>query len=78
MSKFMHLQIKYHPSISLEKVKFVCYSVPSTNTSELITRIYAVDSLQYFHQSNLSKQEVKLKNLESFNTEAEKYTKKLK
>ena len=56
MSKFIRLSIKYHPSISSEMVKFVCYSAPSTNTSESLTRISAVDSLQRSDQSNLPNQ----------------------
>ena len=76
--KFMCLFVKYHPSISLDMVKFVCYSVPSTNLSEFITCISAVYSLQLSDQRNLSKQEGRLRNMDSFNTEAEKSTKKLK
>ena len=58
--------------VSLEMVKFVCYSMPSTNMSELITRISAVYSLQRSEQINLAKQEGRLNNMESFNNEEEK------
>ena len=75
MREFMCLSIKYHPSISSE---MVCYSIPSTNTSELITRISEVYSFQRSDQIHSSKQEGILKKLDSFKTKAEKSIKKLK
>ena len=78
MSKFMHLSIKYHPIISSDMVKFVCYSHPSTNNSEFLTRISAVKYLQHSNQSQLSKLDNRLKKLEYFNTKAEKSINNLK
>ena len=78
MIKFIHLSIRDHPSISLEMVKFVFCSVPSTNTSELLTCIYAVESLQRSDQRNLAKHEGRLKKLNSFKYEVEKSINKLK
>ena len=74
----MNLSIKYHPSISSEMVNFVCYIVTSINMSEFLTPISTVKYLQRSDKINLAKQEVKLKNLESFNTEAEKSIKNFK
>ena len=55
MIKFMFFSIKYLPSISLRMVKFVCYRVPSNNTSELLTHISTVKYLQCSDQINLAK-----------------------
>ena len=78
MIEFMSMSIKYHPNISSEMVKFVCYSVPSTNTSEFPTRVSSVKSLQRYDQRNLSKQESRLKKLKFFKTEAYESIKKFK
>ena len=59
-------------------MKFVCCSVPSTNTSEFLPQISVVEYLQRSDQSNLVKHEVRLKKLESFKTEVEKSINKLK
>ena len=37
---------KDHPSISSEMVKFVCYSQPTANFSEFLTRFNSVESMQ--------------------------------
>ena len=78
MIKFMRFSIKDHPSISSEVAKFVCYIVPSTNTSEFLTRISAADSLQCSYQRNLAKYKGRLKKMDTFKTETEKYINKLK
>ena len=74
----MRFSIKDHPSISSEMVKFLCYSVLSTNTSEFLTRISAADSLQCSYQRNLAKYKGRLKKMDTFKTEAEKSINKLK
>ena len=63
MIEFMHLSIKYHPSIYSDMVIFLWYSQPSTNTSEFLTRISAVNYLQHYYQIQLSKQETRIKEL---------------
>ena len=78
MSEFMKLSIKDHPSISSEMVKFVCYSQPTADTSDLLTRLHGVESLQRADQSNISKLESRTKKLESWKSDAEKLLKKLK
>ena len=78
MIKFMCFSIKDHSSISSDMVNFVCYSVPSTNTSEFLTRVSTVQSLQRSEKINLFKQGGRLKKMYTFNTEAEKSIKKLK
>ena len=75
---FMKLSIKGHPSISSEMVKFVCYSQPTADTSELLTQLHGLESLQHANQSNISKLESRTKKLESWKTDAEKLLKKLK
>ena len=59
-------------------MKFVGYSEPSTNISEFLTCIYEVKSLKGSDQISLAKQEKRLKNMKSFNTNADKYINKLK
>ena len=78
MSEFMKLSIKDHPSISSEMVKFVCYSQPTADSSELLSRISGVESLQRANQSNISKQETRIKRLETWKGETDKLLKKLK
>ena len=78
MAAFMKLSIKDHPSVSSEMVKFVCYSQPANDASELLSRVAGVESLQRADQSNISKIESRLKKLETWKTEADKTLKKLK
>ena len=54
MSVFMCFSIKYYPSICLEMVKFLFYSMPSTNMSQLLICISAVKYFLFSDQSNLS------------------------
>ena len=78
MSEFMRLSIRDHPSISSEMVKFVCYTQPSANTSDIISRLSAVENLQRSDQSNVSKHDSRLKKVEAWKTETDKLVKKLK
>ena len=78
MSESMKLSIKDHPSISSEMVKFVCYSQPSTDSTELLSRISGLESMQRADQSNISKIETRLKRVETWKGESEKLLKKLK
>ena len=55
MHSFMRLDIKNHPSISSEMVKFICYSQPASDTAEVLTRLASTESMQRTHQSTLSK-----------------------
>ena len=78
MADFMRLSIKDHPSISSEMVKFVCYSQPSNDSSELLSRIAGVESLQRADQSNIAKMETRLKRVETWKGDTDKIVKKLK
>jgi hypothetical protein len=78
MEQFMRLSIKDHPSISSEMVKFVCYSQPASDASALESRVTAVEALQRSDQSTLSKLEPRVKRLETWKAEADKWIKKLK
>ena len=78
MSEFMKLSIKDHPSISSEMVKFVCYSQPSADASELLTRLNGVESMQRADQSNISKLDSRLKKTEGWKADSDKLLKKLK
>ena len=78
MQQFMKLSIKDHPSISSETVKFVCYAQPTADSTELISRISGVESLQRADQSNISKMDTKIKKIEAWKTDSDKLLKKLK
>ena len=78
MGEFMKLAIKDHPSISSEMVKFVCYSQPTADTSEVLTRLHSVETLQRADQSNISKLETRLKKVETWKSDSDKLLKKLK
>ena len=78
MEQFMRLSIKDHPSISSEMVKFVCYSQPASDASALESRVTAVEALQRSDQSILSKLEPRVKRMETWKAEADKWIKKLK
>lgn len=78
MEEYMRLNIKDHPSISSEMVKFICYSQPSTDTAEVLGRLGNLETLQRGDQSNISKLENKIKALQSWKSDAEKTLKQLK
>ena len=78
MQEFMKLAIKDHPSISSEMVKFVCYSQPTSDTSEFSNRISALEALQRADQGNIAKLDNRAKKIESWKSEADKLLKKLK
>jgi hypothetical protein len=77
MAEFMRLNIKDHPSISSEMVKFVCYSQPATDTAEVLGRLTNVESLQRGDQSSISRLEGRLKKVETWKQDTEKTVKKL-
>ena len=78
MQEFSRLDIKDHPSISSEMVKFVCYSQLSSDASLVLNRLSTVESLQRSDQSNLSKLEGRAKRVETWRADSEKILKKLK
>jgi hypothetical protein len=78
MQEFMRLDITDHPSISLEMVKFVCYSQPATSASDLFSQVQAVESLQRSDLSNISKLEARTKRIETWKSDVDKSIKKLK
>ena len=78
MDSFMRLNIKDHPSISSEMVKFICYSQPSSDASNLMNRLGNLETLQRGDQSAISKLESKVKTLQTWKTDAEKLLKQLK
>ena len=78
MGEFMKLSIKDHPRISSEMVKFVCYSQPTADTSDLVSRVHSVESLQRADQSNIAKLEGRVKKLEGWKNDSDKVLKKLK
>jgi hypothetical protein len=78
MHSFMRLDIKNHPSISSEMVKFICYSQPASDTSEVLSRLAATESMQRTQQSNISKLDLKAKKVDTWKSETEKLLKKLK
>ena len=78
MAEFMKLSIKDHPSISSEMVKFVCYSQPTADSSEMLSRLSGLESLQRADQSNISKLDNRIKKIESWKGDSDKLLKKLK
>jgi hypothetical protein len=76
MHSFMRLDIKNHPSISSEMIKFICYSQPVSDTAEVLTRLTATESMQHTHQSNLSKLELKSKKIDVWKLGTDKLFKK--
>jgi hypothetical protein len=78
MHSFMRLDIKNHPSISSEMVKFICYSQPASDTTEVLSRLTATESMQRTHQSNISKLDLKAKKIDTWKAETDKLLKKLK
>jgi hypothetical protein len=78
MSGFMRLNIKDHPSISSEMVKFICYSQPATDTAEVLSRLSSNESSIRTNQSNISKLETKARKIDVWKVELDKLIKKLK
>ena len=78
MQEFMRLDIKDHPSISSEMVKFICYSQPSHDTADVLSRLAAAEVLVRSNQSSIAKFDSRLKKLESHRVESDKLLKKLK
>jgi hypothetical protein len=78
MHSFMRLDIKNHPSISSEMVKFICYSQPASDTSEVLNRLAATESMQRTQQSNISKLDLKAKKVDTWKADTDKLLKKLK
>ena len=78
MHSFMRLDIKNHPSISSEMVKFICYSQPASDTAEVLTRLASTESMQRTHQSTLSKLDLKSKKIDVWKADTDKLLKKIK
>ena len=78
MHDFTRLEIKNHPSISSEMVKFVCFSQPATDTADLIHRLAVTENIAKQAQGVGSKLETRTKKLEVANTDINKVLKKLK
>ena len=78
MKQFMRLDIKDHPSISSEMVKFICYSQPSHDTADVLARLSAAETLMRTNQSSIAKFDTRLKKLEAHRVETDKLLKKLK
>ena len=78
MRAFMRLDIKDHPSISSEMVKFICYSQPSHDTADILMRLSAAETLMRTNQGSIAKLDSRLKKLEAHRTESDKLLKKLK
>ena len=58
-------------------VKFICYSQPASDTAEVFTCLAATESMQCTHQSNLSKLELKSKNIDVWKADTDKLLKKI-
>ena len=71
MAEFTSIYINYHPRISSEIVRYVCYNQPASYASLLDIRLTAVEYLQRYDQSNISKMDARLKRVDSFNTKAD-------
>ncbi len=78
MDSFMRLNIKDHPSISSEMVKFICYAQPSSEASTLLSRMSNLETLQRGDQSQISRLETKVKSLQSWKSDAERLLKNMK
>ena len=78
MQDFMRLDIKDHPSISSEMVKFICYSQPSHDSADLLDRLSTAEALMRTNQGAIAKLDSRLKKLETHRVESDKLLKKLK
>ena len=58
-------------------VKFICYSQPSTDTAEVMSRLSNLETLQRGDQSSISRLEPRVKRLETWKTETDKVVKRL-
>jgi hypothetical protein len=76
MKEYMRLNIHDHPSISSEMVKFVCYAQPASDTSDLISKLNAVEEQVKKSVSMTSKHESRIKRFENWKDEASKQLKK--
>ena len=77
MKEFMRLNLRDHPSISSEMVKFVCYSQPASDTSRVLEQIDELSSLSKKTAATLSKHESRIKKIENWKDEATKTLKKV-
>lgn len=77
MEEYSRLSIKDHPSISSEMVKFICYSQPSTDTAEVMTRLGNLETLQRGDQSAIARLDTRVKRVETWKNESDKTIKKL-
>jgi hypothetical protein len=77
MKEFMRLNLRDHPSISSEMVKFVCYSQPASDTSKVINQLSELTEAHKKVASTVSKHESRIKKLENWREEAAKTLKKV-
>ena len=77
MKEFMRLNLRDHPSISSEMVKFVCYSQPASDTSRVINQLSELTESHKKVASTVSKNESCIKKLENWHKEATKTLKKV-
>ena len=59
-------------------VKFICYSQPASDTTAVLSRLSAAESMQRTQQSNISKLDLKAKKVDTWKSDTEKLLKKLK
>lgn len=78
MHGFMRLDIKDHPSISSEMVKFICYSQLSHDNADVLARLSSAETLMRTNQSSIAKLDARLKKLEAHRVGSNKLLKKLK
>ena len=78
MHSYMIMDIKNHPSISSEMVKFMCFGLPTSDNTEMQNKLSSVESMQRTNQSNLSKLELKAKKFDTWKADIDKLLKKIK
>ena len=77
MKEFMRLNLRDHPSISSEMVKFVCYSQPASDTARVLDQIEEMTSSTKKTAATLAKHESRIKKIENWKEEATKTLKKV-
>ena len=73
----MRLNLRDHPSISSEMVKFVCYSQPASDTARVLDQIEEMTSSTKKTAATLAKHESRIKKIENWKEEATKTLKKV-
>ena len=77
MKEFMRLNLRDHPSISSEMVKFVCYLQPASDTSRVLDQLEELATLSKKTAATVSKHESRIKKIENWKEEATKTLKKV-